>query len=57
MYNRKWKADKVGVECVCCYGDGSVVLTAGRSIKMWSLESCTLIKVNCTIIIEIVKIM
>ncbi len=43
---RKWKADKTGVQCICCHGDGSVLLTAGRAIKLWSLEDYTLIKVS-----------
>lgn len=43
---RKWKADKVGVQCICCYGDGSTLLTAGRAIKLWSLVDYTLIKVS-----------
>lgn len=43
---RRWKADKMGVQCICCYGDGSVLLTAGRAIKLWSLEDYTLVKVS-----------
>ena len=44
--NRKWKADKLGVQCICCYGDGSTLLTAGRSIKLWSLVDYSLVKVS-----------
>lgn len=44
VYTKKWKADKTGVQCICCHGDGSVLLTAGRAIKLWSLEDYTLIK-------------
>lgn len=44
---RRWKADKMGVQCICCYGDGSALLTAGRAIKLWSLVDYTLIKVSC----------
>ena len=43
---RRWKADKVGVQCICCYGDGSALLTAGRAIKLWSLQDYSLIKVS-----------
>lgn len=44
--SRKWKADKLGVQCICCYGDGSTLLTAGRSIKLWSLVDYSVVKVS-----------
>lgn len=43
---RKWKVDKGAVQCLSCYGDGSLLLTAGRTIKLWSLEDYTIIKVS-----------
>ena len=42
---RKWKADKMGVWCVCCHGDGTILLTGGCGIKLWNLADYTLIKV------------
>ena len=43
---RKWKVDKSAVHNLSCYGDGSLLLTAGRTIKLWSLEDYTIIKVS-----------
>ncbi len=51
LSSRKWKVDKTAVQCLRCYGDGSVLLTAGRTIKMWSLEDCTVIKVSYVVYI------
>ena len=42
----KWKADRQSVECVCCHSDGSLLLSAGRAIKLWNLHDYTLIKVG-----------
>ena len=42
----KWKADRHSVEAVCCYDNGGLLLTAGRTIKLWNLEDYTMIKVG-----------
>jgi WD40 repeat protein len=42
----KWKADRHSVECVCCHSDGSLLLSAGRAIKLWNLDDYTMIKVG-----------
>ena len=41
----KWKGDKRAVHCVCCHSNGELLLSAGRSIKLWNLLDHTLIKV------------
>ena len=41
----KWKGDKRAVHCVCCHSNGELLLSAGRSIKLWNLSDHTLIKV------------
>lgn len=46
FFPRKWKVDKGSVQCICCYGNGSFLLTAGHVIKLWSLEDYTLVKVS-----------
>ena len=43
--NYKWKADKQSVNCVCCHDDGELLLSAGRGIKLWSLNDYSLLKV------------
>ena len=42
----KWKADRHSVECVCCYDNGSLLLSAGRAIKLWNLHDYSVIKVG-----------
>ena len=42
----KWKADRHSVECVCCHSDGSLLLSAGRAIKLWNLDDYSMIKVG-----------
>lgn len=44
--NHKWKADKHCVNCVCCHDNGELVLSAGRGIKLWSLNDYSLLKVG-----------
>ncbi|XP_068088859.1 WD repeat-containing protein 43 [Hyperolius riggenbachi] len=38
----KWKADNSGVSSLCVSPDGKMLLSAGRTIKLWDLESKTL---------------
>ncbi|XP_043915822.1 WD repeat-containing protein 43 [Protopterus annectens] len=35
----KWKGDKGSVSCICTSPDGKMLLTAGRTIKLWDLET------------------
>ena len=34
------------MEAVCCYDNGGLLLTAGRTIKLWNLEDYTMVKVG-----------
>lgn len=48
LYMCRWKADKSSVSCVhtgSSHGD-DVILTAGRSIKLWDTNNYSLIKVS-----------
>ena len=42
----KWKADKHGVRCMRLGPKGSTLLSAGRSIKLWDLETKEALKVT-----------
>ena len=44
--HRKWKADKKSVHSLCCYGDNTTLLTAGRTIKIWNLSDYSLTKAS-----------
>lgn len=35
----KWKADNSSVSSLCISPDGKMLLSAGRSIKLWDLET------------------
>lgn len=35
----KWKGDNGGVSCLCISPDGKMLLSAGRTIKLWDLET------------------
>ncbi|XP_018423647.1 PREDICTED: WD repeat-containing protein 43 [Nanorana parkeri] len=35
----KWKADNSSVSCMCISPDGKMLLSAGRTIKLWDLET------------------
>ncbi|XP_029448828.1 WD repeat-containing protein 43 isoform X2 [Rhinatrema bivittatum] len=35
----KWKGDSGGVSCLCVSPDGKMLLSAGRTIKLWDLET------------------
>lgn len=35
----KWKAEKDSVSCLCISPDGKMLLSAGRGIKLWDLET------------------
>ncbi|MEE6473620.1 hypothetical protein FKM82_010111 [Ascaphus truei] len=35
----KWKGDAVSVSCLCISPDGKMLLSAGRTIKLWDLET------------------
>ncbi|XP_064412651.1 WD repeat-containing protein 43 [Latimeria chalumnae] len=35
----KWKGDKGSVACLCISPDGKMLLSAGRTIKLWDLET------------------
>jgi U3 small nucleolar RNA-associated protein 5 len=40
----RWKADKRGVSCITMRSHGDVILTAGKSIKLWDSTNHMLIK-------------
>ena len=42
----KWKVDRHAVVNVRCHDDGALLLTAGRTIKLWNLNDYTMIKVS-----------
>ena len=42
----RWKADKRGVSCVCVNSDGNVIVTAGRTIKLWNISDHSLLTVR-----------
>ena len=42
----RWKADKRGVSCVCMNSDGNVLVTAGRTIKLWNINDHSLLTVR-----------
>lgn len=44
--NSKWKADKHGVTCVRLGPKGNTLLSAGRNIKLWDLETKETLKVR-----------
>lgn len=44
--NRGWKAHKQVIQSLCCYGDATLLLTASRAVKMWSLVNYSVIKVT-----------
>ncbi|XP_067883786.1 WD repeat-containing protein 43 [Heterodontus francisci] len=35
----KWKAEKGSISCLCLSPDGKMLLSAGRGIKLWNLET------------------
>ncbi|XP_048448535.1 WD repeat-containing protein 43-like, partial [Rhincodon typus] len=35
----KWKAEKGSISCLCLSPDGKMLLSAGRGIKLWDLET------------------
>lgn len=41
----KWKADRHGVNSICVSPLGNCLLSAGRSIKLWDLETKKMLKV------------
>ena len=41
----RWKVDKQGATCVSCNAQGDLLLTAGRSVKLWNTVDQTVIKV------------
>ena len=46
LTNRGWKAHKQVVRSLCCYGDATLLLTASRAVKMWSLADYSVVKVT-----------
>ena len=46
VLDSKWKADKHGVRCMRLGPKGSTLLSAGRSIKLWDLETKEALKVT-----------
>lgn len=46
LSNSKWKADKHRVRCLQLDPKGNTLLSAGRSIKLWDLETKELLKVR-----------
>ena len=42
----KWQADRHGIKCICCHNNRDLVVTAGRSIKLWCSNSYSLLKVS-----------
>lgn len=44
--NSKWKADKHGVTCIRLGPKGNTLLSAGRNIKLWDLETKETLKVR-----------
>ena len=49
----KWKADKHGVRCMRLGPKGSTLLSAGRSIKLWDLETKEALKVTKKLLSDI----
>ena len=42
----KWKADKHGVSCIRLGPKGNTLLSAGRNIKLWDLETKEMLRVR-----------
>ena len=42
----KWKADKHGVTCIRLGPKGNTLLSAGRNIKLWDLETREALRVR-----------
>ncbi len=42
----KWKAGKQSVQSVCCNHDNTMLLTGGRSIKLWILPEYSFVRVS-----------
>ena len=44
--NSKWKADKHSVTCIRLGPKGNTLLSAGRNIKLWDLETKEMLRVR-----------
>ena len=53
VLDSKWKADKHGVRCMRLGPKGSTLLSAGRSIKLWDLETKEALKVTKKLLSDI----
>ena len=45
----KWKGDKHAVKSIHASSHGNILLSAGRSIKLWDLEKKEILKVSSTL--------
>lgn len=42
----KWKGDKTSVYSICICPGGSTLLSAGRTIQLWNLQTKAVLKVS-----------
>lgn len=45
-YSSKWKGDNSSVTSLCISPDGKMLLSAGRTIKLWDLETKEIYRVS-----------
>lgn len=45
----KWKGDNSSVTCLCISPDGKMLLSAGRTIKLWDLETKEVYRVSTSV--------
>lgn len=48
----KWKGDNSSVSSLCISPDGKMLLSAGRSIKLWDLETKEVYRVRITFFVN-----
>ena len=42
----QWKVDRRPITSICCHDDAELLLSAGRSIKLWNLSDHTLLQAS-----------